>query len=31
MDVVPEPDPRKIEEEDLVNRLGKSAKEWQLE
>ena len=25
MDVVPEPDPRKIEEEDLVNRLGKSA------
>ena len=23
--VVPEPDPRKIEEEDLVNRLGKSA------
>ena len=25
MDVVPEPDPHKIEEEDLVNRLGKSA------
>ena len=25
MDVVPKPDPRKIEEEDLVNRLGKSA------
>ena len=25
MDVVPEPDPHKIEKEDLVNRLGKSA------
>ena len=25
MDVVLEPDPHKIEEEDLVNRLGKSA------
>ena len=25
MNVVPEPDPHKIEEEDLVNRLGKSA------
>ena len=24
-DVVPKPDPRKIEEEDLVNKLGKSA------
>ena len=24
MDIVPEPDPRKIEEEDLVNRMGKS-------
>ena len=24
MDVVPQPDPHKIEEEDLVNRLGKS-------